>query len=342
MEMQFTRIVAVLALLTVSLSPACGSAKAHGLNRRALQQDASLQDAGTSVQAGPPINPDPLEDTPFTAVTADFHAADIAAAAAARPSWEFRVPIVEVPNSSPGAAAAVVPAQTTTITMYEQCNFGGRSSVASIGNYPRLAAPWNDVVSSVRVPQGLKLTLREDRSYKGRGITITGPANIACLSSRRFNDITSSMRIVSTSGSGGGTGTTPGGGPVGGGVDSQLLTLVNAARRQDGLRVLSINVRLNTAAQAHSQDQARMQTMSHTSSDGTTFDVRITRAGYRWMGASENVAAGYTTAQSVFNGWLGSPGHRANILGNSVHMGVGLATGANGVMYWTQVFATPA
>jgi uncharacterized protein YkwD len=117
--------------------------------------------------------------------------------------------------------------------------------------------------------------------------------------------------------------------------------LVNAARRQNGLRDLTISTQLNAAAQAHAQDQARMQTMSHVGSDGSTFDQHITRAGYTWRATAENVAAGYSSVQSVFDGWMGSAGHRANILGDYVHMGVGAATGGNGVMYWTQLFATP-
>jgi uncharacterized protein YkwD len=81
--------------------------------------------------------------------------------------------------------------------------------------------------------------------------------------------------------------------------------------------------------------------MSHTGSDGSDMGQRITRAGYRWGSAAENVASGFTSAQSVFNGWMNSPGHRDNILSNHVHMGVGAATGGDGVMYWTQKFASP-
>jgi uncharacterized protein YkwD len=127
-----------------------------------------------------------------------------------------------------------------------------------------------------------------------------------------------------------------------GGFDTQLLNLVNTARSQNGLRTLSINTLLNTAAQVHSQDQASRQTMSHTGGDGSTIGTRITRTGYRWIRAGENVAAGFTSAQSVFDAWMGSAGHRANILGDFVHMGAAVATGGNGMMYWTQVFATPA
>jgi uncharacterized protein YkwD len=146
----------------------------------------------------------------------------------------------------------------------------------------------------------------------------------------------------STSGGGTGSNSTTGGGTGTGGVDTQLLTLVNTARSQVGLCALSINTLLNTAAQADSQDQAARQTMTHTGGDGSTVRTRITRIGYRWIRAAENVARGFTSAQSVFDAWMGSLGHRANMLGEYVHMGAGVATGGDGFMYWTQVFATPA
>lgn len=57
--------------------------------------------------------------------------------------------------------------------------------------------------------------------------------------------------------------------------------------------------------------------------------------------AAENVAYGYGTPAAVMAGWMNSDGHRRNILSSNTHIGVGLAYGANGRPYWTQVFATP-
>jgi hypothetical protein len=54
---------------------------------------------------------------------------------------------------------------------------------------------WNDYISSVRVPAGLSVLLREHPNYGGRGLNITGPADIACLSQWSFSDITSSMQV---------------------------------------------------------------------------------------------------------------------------------------------------
>ena len=52
---------------------------------------------------------------------------------------------------------------------------------------------------------------------------------------------------------------------------------------------------------------------------------------------------GYPDAASVMDGWMNSPGHRANILsGNVTEIGVGLAYAADGTPYWTMVLAVPA
>ncbi len=80
--------------------------------------------------------------------------------------------------------------------------------------------------------------------------------------------------------------------------------------------------------------------MSHVGSDGSTFDQRITQAGYLgWTAIAENVAMGYGTVQAVMDGWMGSSGHRANILNAAyTDVGFGQALDSGGVNYWTQDF----
>ena len=58
-------------------------------------------------------------------------------------------------------------------------------------------------------------------------------------------------------------------------------------------------------------------------------------------GWGENIAYGYATADAVMQGWLNSPGHRANIERSTYRaIGVGAATGSNSRIYWAQVFST--
>jgi uncharacterized protein YkwD len=64
----------------------------------------------------------------------------------------------------------------------------------------------------------------------------------------------------------------------------------------------------------------------HIGSDGSTLGVRISREGYviAGEGAAENIAGGFQTPDSVVTAWMGSAGHRANILNAGYeHLGVG-------------------
>jgi uncharacterized protein YkwD len=99
-----------------------------------------------------------------------------------------------------------------------------------------------------------------------------------------------------------------------------------------------MNAKLTKAAQDHSKDMASHRNMSHTGSDGSSPDDRITRAGYSWSSYGENVAYGYSTPEKVMAAWMSSPGHKRNILDCSFkEIGIGLAQPNS---YWTQDFGT--
>jgi uncharacterized protein YkwD len=121
---------------------------------------------------------------------------------------------------------------------------------------------------------------------------------------------------------------------------SAVIAITNAERATAGLAPVTAHPALMSAALAHSQDQASMLRMTHTGSDGSNAGQRIERAGYDWRTWAENVAVGYGTAALVMSGWMGSAGHRANILNRSfVHIGVAVVTGGDGRPYWTMVLA---
>jgi uncharacterized protein YkwD len=120
----------------------------------------------------------------------------------------------------------------------------------------------------------------------------------------------------------------------------EMLARINAERAAVGAAPVQLCANLMEAAQAHSQDQAARSVMSHTGSDGSTMVQRAERAGYvRWTALAENVAAGYTSVTSVMSGWMGSTGHRTNLLSTSYqHVGLGRAASGSGALYWTQDF----
>lgn len=130
-------------------------------------------------------------------------------------------------------------------------------------------------------------------------------------------------------------------------VVNQVLKLINNERSRAGLRPVQLNAALTQAAQRHSTSMAYQDFFNHTGPDGD-FVSRIRDAGYRFSAASENIAAGQSTAEVAVQGWMNSPGHRANILNpNFVDTGIGYEYLANDPgrvtykHYWTQTFGTP-
>ena len=117
------------------------------------------------------------------------------------------------------------------------------------------------------------------------------------------------------------------------------LCLVNAERDKAGCGPVRSNSALQRAAQGHSVDMAAEDYFSHTGTDGRTFADRIRAAGYTGGTIGENIAAGQATASAVMRSWMGSAGHRANILNcRFTSLGVGYARGGSYGTYWTQDF----
>jgi len=119
---------------------------------------------------------------------------------------------------------------------------------------------------------------------------------------------------------------------------AEVVDLTNAEREAAGCPAVKANEELATAATGHSSDMATNDYFDHTSQDGRTFTDRASAAGYD-DAMSENIAAGYPTAAAVVEGWMNSPGHRANILNCDARaVGLGVAEAGDGTLYWTQMF----
>ncbi|EGG22228.1 hypothetical protein DFA_04346 [Cavenderia fasciculata] len=116
------------------------------------------------------------------------------------------------------------------------------------------------------------------------------------------------------------------------------LGLVNAARSQYGLSPLEIVPCMMDYAQAHSDYQSAINSMTHNDPRGDLFQ-RGRVYGAILQSAAENVAYGADDDDTVMEMWLQSPGHRANILGrSSTIIGFGVSLDGSGRKYWTQYF----
>ena len=120
--------------------------------------------------------------------------------------------------------------------------------------------------------------------------------------------------------------------------------LVNAYRKEKGLRSLKLQPALTEAARAHSRDLAKWDRISHFGSDGSNPWDRVKRAGYSARLAAENVGTGQVTIDEVIKGWQGSPGHNKNLLlADAEHMGIALVQDPKTEFktFWTLVVASP-
>ncbi|WP_188187224.1 CAP domain-containing protein [Nonomuraea sp. SYSU D8015] len=133
----------------------------------------------------------------------------------------------------------------------------------------------------------------------------------------------------------------PPSGTVGTAEENEVVRLTNAERAKGGCKPLTHDPQLRAAAFGHSDDMAKNNYFDHTSRDGRSFTDRIRAAGFTggtsW---AENIAFGQRTPAEVVQGWMNSPGHRANIMNCRFNLiGVGAAKNSQGRIYWTQNFA---
>jgi uncharacterized protein YkwD len=109
------------------------------------------------------------------------------------------------------------------------------------------------------------------------------------------------------------------------------LCLLNKERTSRGIRKLRDNSRLNLASQRHANDMSRRNYFAHGDFVGRIKAARYLK-GARGYTLGENIAWGswdYATPANIVDGWMHSPGHRANILNPGFHeIGLGVARGA--------------
>jgi uncharacterized protein YkwD len=125
--------------------------------------------------------------------------------------------------------------------------------------------------------------------------------------------------------------------------EKKLVDLINQIRQQEKLEALVPNPVLFKVARAHSANMARQRRPGHVL-DGKNPSDRLREANYHFAENWENFhygsGKGSSTPEGAIKGWMGSPGHRANILRKTVReIGIGIARDDGGTVYYTAVFS---
>ena len=120
----------------------------------------------------------------------------------------------------------------------------------------------------------------------------------------------------------------------------------NSRRKEGGVPLLVENENLNIAAKAKVQDMFEKQYFAHVSPLGKGAGDLAEKAGYKFISIGENLALGnFENDEQLVQGWMDSPGHRANIL-NGGYSEIGIAVGKGvfeGRQTWlaVQIFGKP-
>jgi uncharacterized protein YkwD len=105
-------------------------------------------------------------------------------------------------------------------------------------------------------------------------------------------------------------------------AEENVVRLTNLEREKYKLPPLEVDKELMESARHHAAWMARTRQLVHTSRP-----------------VAENIAMGQRESTEVVRAWMGSSGHRANILRrHHRRIGVAVAKAPNGTLYWCQQF----
>lgn len=105
-------------------------------------------------------------------------------------------------------------------------------------------------------------------------------------------------------------------------VERNIVEKTNRWRQRHGLRPLQIDLHLMKSARRHTGWMTRNRRLQHTSAP-----------------VAENIAWGQRNSDEALRSWMGSPGHRANILNPRYRkIGVAAYVASDGSVYWCQQF----
>lgn len=123
-------------------------------------------------------------------------------------------------------------------------------------------------------------------------------------------------------------------------LEQRLFELINEERQSRDLPVLSFSSDLSQLARAHSRDMASRGRISHSSTDGRSYQDRVVNEGYYFIALGENVAfSNGFQPDLVHKELMNSPGHRENILDPSFdEVGIGAVVRKNKGYFITQDF----
>lgn len=118
---------------------------------------------------------------------------------------------------------------------------------------------------------------------------------------------------------------------------NEVYEITNNYRSLVGVSSLTLDSSLVEAASIRAKELS--DSFSHTRPNGSSCFTVLSELGISYGIAGENIAAGYSSSQSVMEGWRSSSGHYQNIISSKFKkIGIGVNI-INNQYYWVQIFS---
>lgn len=118
---------------------------------------------------------------------------------------------------------------------------------------------------------------------------------------------------------------------------NEVYEITNNYRSLVGVSSLTLDSSLVEAASIRAKEIS--DSFSHTRPKGSSCFTVLSELGISYGTAGENIAAGYSSSQSVMEGWRSSSGHYQNIISSKFKkIGIGVNI-INNQYYWVQIFS---
>lgn len=118
---------------------------------------------------------------------------------------------------------------------------------------------------------------------------------------------------------------------------NEVYEITNNYRSLVGIPSLTLDSSLVEAASIRAKELS--DSFSHTRPNGSSCFTVLSELGISYGTAGENIAAGYSSSQSVMEGWRYSSGHYQNIISSKFKkIGIGVNI-INNQYYWVQIFS---
>lgn len=118
---------------------------------------------------------------------------------------------------------------------------------------------------------------------------------------------------------------------------NEVYEITNNYRSLVGASSLTLDSSLVEAASIRAKEIS--DSFSHTRPNGSSCFTVLSELGISYGTAGENIAAGYSSSQSVMEGWRSSSGHYQNIISSKFKkIGIGVNI-INNQYYWVQIFS---